>query len=358
MSKLIKFDPPAFLNDFNDKQKLAWSELISEYFNESICVQESEIGKGKCQFYNPLLTDTPDEHDELPIFWSGFPEVLKYKYETDPDQAYIQAEKLVNDRYRLQDEYCEWYVEYEKDSNKIKRVTFTCEGPEYWTFLGEVNPDKLLELYREYVNFEINKDDLFENGKYNPYNIWNTKYGAMHLTHPSNTLGAEIRLAADATIIRKDSDNNTIVQYDDLIRCGKFGVPNRASDPQIGGKVNDLARLNAYITLRNPVGLYIDSLNTSGWITPNGSDAQNYWRIVRGIIGENGNETFGVRAIFEVPENEEFTVSDIFINNLPIKYGGQIAEKIAMKLTGIACRYGEIINEPHTCRPDNFAPRC
>ena len=39
-------------------------------------------------------------------------------------------------------------------------------------------------------------------GEYNPFNRWNTTHGAMHLTHPANTLAAEIRLAADGTVVR------------------------------------------------------------------------------------------------------------------------------------------------------------
>ena len=33
-------------------------------------------------------------------------------------------------------------------------------------------------------------------GTYNPYNRWNTTDGIMHLTHPANTLSAEIKLGA------------------------------------------------------------------------------------------------------------------------------------------------------------------
>ncbi|PDZ59279.1 hypothetical protein [Bacillus thuringiensis] len=361
MAKLPRFDPPAFLNDLTEEQKADWSKFISSYFTSSICVQESEIGRGNCQFYNPLVTDTPEEHEEAPIFWPAFPNVLKKKFEGNELQAYVEAEKLQTDNnisYRVQDEYCEWHVERDEQTSKIKRVTFTCEGPEYWQFLGKVNRQKVVDLYRTYVSSRVEEEELFPQGIYNPYNVWNTERGAMHLTHPSNTLGAEIRLAADATVLRKDRNGRILTRYDELIKCGNYGEPQRSSDPQIGGKVNDSARQHAFITLRNPVGLYIESLDTSGWKTPNGKDAQTYWRIVRGQVGQGGKEVLGVRAVFEIPPEEGFTVSDILIGTQPINHGGQIADNITMKLVGIACRHGEIVNEPHSCRNPNFHPSC
>jgi hypothetical protein len=53
-------------------------------------------------------------------------------------------------------------------------------------------------------------EDLFLNGRYFPYNKWNTTHGALHLIHPANTLNAEIFIAADATVLRKNSDGDLI----------------------------------------------------------------------------------------------------------------------------------------------------
>ena len=89
----------------------------------------------------------------------------------------------------LQDEYCEWSVTRDPITRKITRVTFTCEGPEYWEVLAALNPDKVLDLYREFVSPTVKREDLFENGQYNPLNRFNnsTTYGAMHLIQPANT---------------------------------------------------------------------------------------------------------------------------------------------------------------------------
>jgi hypothetical protein len=84
-------------------------------------------------------------------------------------------------------------------------------------------------------------------------------------------------------------------------------------------------------------------LKTVGWTTPDGSPAANYWSIVRGTQG------MGLRAVLEVPPNKGFTVSDIKIGGEPIKFGGQVAEQITMKLVGVASRIGQSHNNPRGC---------
>ncbi len=273
-----------------------------------------------------------------------------------------EAETLSNDAdgpFRRQDEYCEWFV-IRDTAGKIDRVDFTCEGPEFWFALAHGYPDgipasvktanahgdknKLLALYRQLVSPNVQMADLFKNGIYNPRNKWNTTDGAVHLTHPANTLEAEINIAAQATILRA-RQGQVLTDQDALICCAGYGAPGRASDPTIGGNVNALARQGASITLTNPVGLYIDSLNTTGWVTPDGTSASTFWTIVRGAPG------LGLRGVFQVPSLKGYTVSDIKIGGVPIRFGGQIAEHILMKLTGVACRIGASHNTPKNCIP-------
>jgi hypothetical protein len=121
-----------------------------------------------------------------------------------------------------------------------------------------------------------------------------------------------------------------------LIECARYGEPERFSDPHIGAEVNALARQRADLTLANPVGLCIAGLTTQGWKTPDGSNPQDYWKIVR------GTKQKAVRAEYRVPKEKGFTVSDIKINGKNIKFGAQIADFITIKLTGLATRIGTI----------------
>lgn len=71
---------------------------------------------------------------------------------------------------------------------------------------------------------------------YNPDNYWNrySTTGAIgHLAHPNNSLSAEIDIAAQATVIRKNEHGELISDPRELIRCSRYGGPARNSDPVV-----------------------------------------------------------------------------------------------------------------------------
>jgi hypothetical protein len=201
----------------------------------------------------------------------------------------------------------------------------------------------VVQLYRQHVSPEVRAEHLFQHGAYVPRNRWNnsTTNGAMHLIQPNNTLGAEIELAAAATIVRM-INGRTLDAEQELIKCGQYGRPERNSDPHIGAMVNELARAKHDITLANPVGLCIAGLSVAGWQTPDGSPASDYWKITRGTPEK------ALRAAYEVPAAKGFTVGDIKINGRNIEFGSQIADFITIKLTGLATRLGKSNVAPFT----------
>jgi hypothetical protein len=263
-------------------------------------------------------------------------------------------------RYRPTVEYCEWHVDRDPNSGRIRRVSFTSEPPEYWQAMygGRMDGSKIdfpgskdlvLELYRRLVSPEVEMKDLqlqepltspFGNlkpGDYNPHNKWNTTHGIAHLSAPPNALTAEIKLGADATQLYHDGRGNPVVNPDALIAGTGMGGPNRNSDPTIAATVNALARQGAMITLANPVGLYMDHVDLTGWEFPGGMAASDCVTIVR------GQPRLIERLVVEVPGGE-FTVSDIRIGGVPIDFGGQIAECITVKLVGAAAALGALKN--------------
>jgi hypothetical protein len=240
--------------------------------------------------------------------------------------------KIADSTRDVQDEYCEWSVTRD-DRGAIVRVTFTCEGPEYWGVLAQEAPEKVVDLYKEHVDDRVTKQDLFRNDQYVWRNKWNrdTKNGAMHLIQGSNNLDAEIELAAGATIVRALPDGTFMTDQAALIECSKYGEGSRNSDPLIGAKVNAAARDGAMITLANPVGLYFDGfMPNDSWTVPGGDNPKQFWRYVR------GSERHPVRAVFEVPPEAGFGVSDIKVDDVPITGGAQIADFIKIKLEAIA----------------------
>jgi hypothetical protein len=387
MPTISSFDPPANTPEFSETQLRAWSEFLGVEFDAAVRRTGGTQGANRSQFYNPAKESTDEPSiDEAhgTIFWQGFPKVIEREFGEGTDAAFQAAEPAqlpvaFNPFYqrtvpfRPHDEYLEWHVE-KNAAGKITRVTFTCEPPELWEALAEGYPllyrgprseaqagerDKVLQLYRDLVSAEVQKIDLFpNNGPYDPWNIWNTSRGIVHLTHQSNTLGAEVNLAADGTVLRKDDDGAPITAEQALIRCSGFGARNRASDPHIGHVVNGLAAQGFSLTLRNPIGLYIDDLDTNGWTKPGPNGTQiatgkEFWRVVR------GHDRLILRAVYQVPTGvahpdtgAQLTVSDIQIGGLPIRFSGQIAKRISMKLIATGCRVGQSHKRRYFCSED------
>ena len=381
MALLQRFDSPAYLDDFEGipGQREAWHQFVSASFDASIASERSVVTTkqgtqpGVVQFYNASTYDPGGPLVEQAVTWNAFPkELLRrfgrarslveadrpwplsgYRGHYDPDRPEVTTPPAPDDVYfRPQVEYCEWHVTRDPLTGNLVRITFTSEPPEYWTALfggsmGGVqfpgSKDRLLSLYRELVDPRVTIEDLtvqrafagaqgetYNAGDYNPYNKWNTTHGIAHLCAPPNALTAEIQLGADATVRYRDGAGRALTQPDALICGAGYGGPNRNSDPTIGSTVNALARAGAMITLANPVGLYMDHIDTSGWELPDGIAARDCVRVIRGA------PRMIERMVVEVPRETGRTLSDLSIGGDPVRYGGQIAECITVKLVGLA----------------------
>ena len=361
---------------------------MARCFDETIALEKKRYKPPHTwnpQYYNATVTD-PGAVLEQEIPWNAFPKELLRRY--GRGRALREADALrplaeysdgydgpaaKTTRYRPLTEYCEWHVERDAETNAIRRVTFSSEPPEYWqaifgtdvstpsgTFRFKSRGQKqLLELYRELVSPDVQADDLvakrdivlskdgsstIRKGDYNIYNKWNTSLGIAHLSAPPNSLAAEVQLGGDASVLYANAKGELVVEPDPLICCAGYGGSDRNSDPTIGATVNALARLGALITLRNPVGLYMDHIDLTGWALPQGIAPQDCVRVVRGDAKRRMIE----RLVVEVPPKTGYTVSDITIAGEPVRYGGQIAECITVKLVGLGALAG-VSNVPVTC---------
>jgi hypothetical protein len=341
---LTRYDPPGLLADFNAAQRDAWSRWMSDQIDAARegYPDTTRHDAPRAQFFNLTKVNLAPDAVRQAITWTAFPRNVTITSVGDK-QRWTRADESRD----AQDEYCEWSVQRDPVTKKIVRLTFTCEGPEYWAFLAESTPNVALQLYRQFVDPAVQLSDLFSNdGRYRSRNPWNdsTTQGAMHLIQGSNTLGAEIELAGAATIVR-ELQGQKLTDAQALIKCGKYGDRRRHSDPHIGAEVNALARQRADITLENPVGIYFHELATAGWEAPDGAPGSDFWKIVRGEPG------WGVRAVCEVPVGRPYVLGDVKIGGKPIEYGGQVADRITMKLVGVATRIGQSTVTPMTsCR--------
>lgn len=356
----------AFLDD--------WHESIADDFNAEI----SRLPAGNKLFFSE--TTTPATSQDLPITWNGFPLSIARENPNDPVARWTAADRIVSvDRStnttpilmpcRVQDEYCEWFVYRSAPNGPITRVVFTAEAPEYWIMLAKHDFERVVELYQELVSPNVQADDLkltqdivfgddvLRTGTYNPYNKWNTSEGVVHLTHPANTLGAEINLAARATIPRKGIDGNRVTEVRRFACGSNFGDPNRSSDPNIGHGVNFTAIPAAggatqSITLANPVALYMDQLAGGAITDENGNPQPGWFTFVRGVQGR------GLMAVLQPPVGSPMDMDGIRIGNRKLSRGGQVAERLQMVLYGKTASLGHptpplrsCIN--HCCRPND-----
>ncbi len=384
MSTISAFDPVANVTDFDERQRRAWSEFIAHETNVNIRSVGGTKGTNQSQYFNPMRVARTPQAVEAPIDWNAFPRSIERKLGAGTEAAFRAAEPDPlpvtfnpfherNVRFRPQDEYLEWRVDRDSENNVV-RVTFTCEPPEYWEAMAHGYPlrykgprsegnvdgrQKVLALYRQLVGPEVREEDLFPDEVYDPFNKWNTSHGIVHLTHPSNTLGAEINLAVAATVLRKRPDGTPITDEQELIICSRYGTKERNSDPSIGGDVNGHARAHAFLTLRNPVGLYIQDLKPEGWTKPGPNNTRvktetEFWTVVRG----DGPGKMGLRAVYEIPQGtlrpdgKQMTVSDIRIAGAPIRFGGQIARFISVCLYAVVDRVGESKKRLYRCDED------
>jgi hypothetical protein len=345
---LAKFSPPGGLGDLDTAGLDQWSTWLSGTTDESIAGRTDHPNDSpRRQFFNLTNTDPASDAKTQDVTWIAFPRQVLLQSVSD-HQRWSRADASRD----VQDEYCEWSVTRRPADGKITRVTFTCEGPEYWEILAASAPDKVVALYQQHVNPAVQHDDLFDSqGRYIRRNRWNTDAvnGAMHLVQDSNTLGAEVELAAAATIVRV-INGRELTGEQELIDCSQYGVATRNSDPHIGGVVNGIAQQKTDIALADPVGLYFNGLATPGWEAPDGSDAQTYWTITR------GSQDHPVRAVYEIPSSKSFTVSDITINGVPIAFGAQIVDFISMKLTAVAWGFGQSKVPPMTACVSQAVP--
>lgn len=422
MPFLESFSLPAFISDFPSGSpddlalKSQWNTNITGWTYQAIFGNpwNQTYSSNQTSYYNPVATDIPAGTSAgSPIVWIAFPNRLSTyfgsgtPYNLSQDQIYELADTGYVDGESFQsiptvrcpepdwkgdlqiygpygprgwqDEYCEWSVARDAD-NKIVRIDFACENPEYWNTLWSISPERVAELYTQTLNagapverqITVSVEDLLlmnpetntpvidpSTGRpgYNPLNKWNTgpvsvrtgaatdSGGVMHLTSTPNTLQTEMGLAGAATVQRTIGNSDPQA----LICCAQYGQNFRNSDPHIGQGVNQAVSAGNIVALADPSGLYIQSptnLDAMFSLPPNEylpADAKvsDCWQILRGsasvtdpVTGQPFEGEMVLHAVFQIPlawieAGADITVSDITdVFGNPIQWAGQIVSNI------------------------------
>lgn len=394
---------PAGIDDFAGQPRRraafaeGWDAILASWF-------EAYAGIEGGRFYDPRADTTPGRPDTQSVAWDAFPRPIERWFEEadEPDLERWRAAETLRPRlfdgkplrrvtdgslaepvpvlHRQQDEYCEWFAHRDAEGH-IARVTFTCEGPEYWRFLAggtgaffaagderadivDGDLDLVTDLYRRHVDPAVEADDLLwpydvaaydegsgkwavygEAGTYNSFNRWNTTAGAMHLTHPANTLRGVFTVVGRAAVLRKDSRGRAVDDAEALVCCSGFGEPNRSSDPTIGAGVNGLVRDGLSVSLADPLGLYMAGINAGAFQGPAGEDMAGAWHVDRG----DAERQRILRASFSAPAGSGLTVDRLSHAGTPITYGGQIADEVQMIVTALAKRIHDAPPDRRRC---------
>lgn len=409
------FDTPAYQGnkDFQDPEKrAAFADAWDKYVHRYTVTSANYNLSGGYDYTVPGQTyvdpkEYPDffkDAAQIPVRWEAFPgRVLyylkqkfidKYGFVTGTDRMYkmvdigpVAYQKMYNDSIVFipkspcnpnpadlkifdplgprgwLDEYCEMGIK-RNEANKIKRLHFTCENPEYYWTMWKIDPNKVLDIYQKTLgNTNIQLEDLYltdaqgnavidrttQLPAYNPINKWNsgtemttTSGGAMHLTSPPNELSAEIVLAGGGAVLRsynveENADANT------LICCSKYGRRFRHSDPHIGQNVYQAVQEGLEVTLLNPVGLYLQEPLYQYFElpanAPKGAKIQDCFKFVRGEVQNKEDQlpypnNMILHMIMEVPESwdQSITLEDFKVFGQNIKYGSQVMETIKVQL--------------------------
>ena len=233
----------------------AYRRLIHEQYRTSARVPDSA-----CTLLEAFDGLQAANIQEATVTWLAFPRL-----------STSAPQQIDQNRFEDQEEYVEWRTE--KKSGKVSRVTFTTEFTEYWEALAQTSAAAVIEVIKS-INpaARPNAAELFGAGlnpttasaeargrqfrNFATRNPWNngTK-DILFLTHPVNSARALFGLLEQCAIPKANLHPGAV--------CASVGgacVPGRNSDPSVCSAVQAVAREKKSLTLKDPVGINLLSL--------------------------------------------------------------------------------------------------
>lgn len=327
---MSRFSPPGNLKDLVTPEQLdSWSNVIETSLEDGISRLEGSAGK-PAQLVNPFRHDTKGFQERF-VPWLTAPQTTNDQRRRAEARSETDRVDMLRD---LQDEYSEWYTHRDTEG-RVVAVDVTTELPEYWTHLAQQMPrEDFVGLYKLHIDSAVTERDLFPDGaSYLETNRWNTTGGAMHMIQGINRLNLAIDLIVGALVWRLGGgDEGDVDSAIDCQDCSEFTMGHHA-DPTIIGHFNRLAREGRFITLKDPIGVYILGIDTDGWVTPDGSDPRALIETVRGEPP--------VRVRIREPRGR-FALSEVTIGGEPIVSGSQIAERTTVGLRAMVGPPGQV----------------
>lgn len=357
---------PGLLNDLSGLGQNEWENYVRDELTEAKQASNSS------QLVFPSDTDLLD--DVIIVDWKGLPvrirECLQSTNKTQRFLDWTQNGQPFGRIFGAHEEYLEWRVI--RDSlDRIVRIEFTSETPEYWRilakhhpmrtlriladFAGENDPAKALDVYgvNDPLSLSVEeRESAFVSMMFpasgnpnirSPYN--NGQKSIAFMTVGPNTLHAAVNLAAFAAVpyVKMVGDEKVPLTGREAIRFTRQAAQDcRDSDPTIVGTVVEAAAQQRKISLFNPLGLYIADVDSASILMPDGETPipLDWFTFQRGSKVMNGGSTISLsqRLVFEVPEALGLKISDLIDENTdkPIEFGAQIASRVTVALYALA----------------------
>jgi hypothetical protein len=272
------------------------------------------------------------------------PDIQTVEWPAFPRTATVADKTIDSDRFSFQDEYVEWRAE--KKGNKLAKVTFTTEFPEYYEAFAAVGFDALKSAIQDAIpGATPTEADLFGAG-FNPsaatrlarsqtfrlhlrQNPWNNGVkGILCLTQQFNTLGALFNLLTECGVPRTAGTPEGTCSL-----VGGACGPGRNSDPTICTLAQKAVRAKLGYTLRDPAGVRFSRLDgewkLDGTVIDINDPGQNQgaWSVLRN----------GRRAVLTIP-------AKLTLEDKPIVTGAQVSRVLQVA--------ADLLTAPDASLPD------
>ena len=145
----------------------------------------------------------------------------------------------------------------------------------------------------------------------------------MHLQQPEDTASAAISICGSSTVQlldwlgRRYPGKQALMQAHDGSHDGAAS-PMRGSDPSITQAMYELCAPGngAKATLADPIGVYMDPVDVSGWAAPDGTPLAAS-EIVTRVRGEEGA---AMRYAIRIPDGKGYVLGDCTVGGQKVRY--------------------------------------
>ncbi len=370
------YQSPGFADNLNDELLTKWNKVIKENYDRQAWL-ESRFFK-----INPDDIKQPTSVD---ILWFGDP--AEPNFCMGPEIAQQLSDWGTKGRHQLQNEYAEYAIISRPDSTgklRPKRVQITTELREYWVCIATYDPTQLRNMTKDILGIQPSWEDLYGhsdpfslsedqrrgefirlvagNGSVQPTGTINTN-NALFMSHPINGLddllyivmfgSKPYAILIEGNIKQATKEQIFIEENVEHLAC-------RHADPAAAMGAYGAVFHGRNVAFANPLGMYIQSFNSSLFTLQGEPIPENWIKFSRGQPATNDRAATFQRLDFGPPDDEPLFLDDIRVasggSDLPLLGGFQILQQIEVGPLIIVGEETQIPNNEYVIVNPNVQP--